>query len=372
MTEEDDNSDNIFIPIECPENMSDIGFGLFLGNVQGASDLNLLQQNSITHVLTMGRDKPSSHFSSMIKYKQVEIMYSPAEMVIDYFKESFEFIQQALDKKGNVFVHCGRGISRSSAVVIGFLMMTNGWTFAEAFQYTSSKRTCTFPNVGFQLQLQLLEKQLADKVTLFENPEFDINAELDQAIQMQLQDIEEMMDRMVDSDPTLLEDAEPWRMLGFFFENIRHHLRIVDIGTTPETLNRAKDISRRLTNMSMLFEGAAVEMAVRVAKSITGWADTCAFTSAADRRAAIQDDTNGLGPAPKKLKTSPLVDQDQEPARAAAAQDQQKESAAIADLSVKELKTRLTALGVDFAGFVEKADFVEALERASSAPPVPS
>ena len=68
---EEDNSDNIFIPIECPENMSDVGFGLFLGNVQGASDLHLLQKNNITHVLTMGRDKPASHFSSMIKYKEV-------------------------------------------------------------------------------------------------------------------------------------------------------------------------------------------------------------------------------------------------------------------------------------------------------------
>jgi hypothetical protein len=37
-----------------------------------------------------------------------------------------------------------------------------------------------------------------------------------------------------------LRSAQPWRMLGFFFENIRHHLRIVDIGTTIDTLNRAK------------------------------------------------------------------------------------------------------------------------------------
>jgi hypothetical protein len=302
MADGEDNSDNIFIPIECPENMSDIGFGLFLGNVAGASDLHLLPKNRITHVLTRGRDKPASHFSSMIKYKEVEIMDCPAEMVIDYFKESFEFMQDAIDKKGNVFVHCGRGISRSSAVVIGFLMKENGWTFAEAFQYVSSKRTCVFPNVGFQLQLQLLEKQLEKKETLWKHGDFDINAELVKAIEMQLQDIEEMMDKMVDSDPTLLEDSEPWRMLGFFFENIRHHLRIVDIGTTTDTLNRAKDIARRLENMSKLFDGAAVEMAVRVAKSINGWADTCAFTSEADRRAAIADDTNGLGPAPAPLK----------------------------------------------------------------------
>ena len=36
MSAVDDNYDNIFIPIECPENMSDIGFGLFLGNVQAS------------------------------------------------------------------------------------------------------------------------------------------------------------------------------------------------------------------------------------------------------------------------------------------------------------------------------------------------
>ena len=30
------------------------------------------------------------------------------------------------------------------------------------------RRTCVFPNVGFQLQLQLLEKQLAEKKESFE------------------------------------------------------------------------------------------------------------------------------------------------------------------------------------------------------------
>lgn len=296
MSAADDNYDNIFIPIECPENMSDIGFGLFLGNVQGASDINLLQRNRITHILTMGRDRPASHFSSMIKYKEVEIMDCPAELVIGYFKECFEFIDAALKQKGNVFIHCGRGISRSSAVVIGYLMYKNKWTFAEAFQYTSAKRTCVFPNVGFQLQLQLYEKSGS-----YEHSDFDVGAELVRAIEMQLQDIEEMLDRMV-TDTELLSDSEPWRMLGFFFENIRHHLRIVDIGTTIDTLNRAKDISRRLENLGKLFDGEAVDMAVRVAKSISGWADSCAFTAGVEGRKVVEDDTNGLGPAPKKLK----------------------------------------------------------------------
>ena len=184
------------------------GYAGQCGDLQGASDINLLQRNRITHILTMGRDRPASHFSSMIKYKevaaartrlvveparfrtlQVEIMDCPAELVISYFKECFEFIDAALKQKGNVFIHCGRygncfrtifvslttndasaahvivafaaaatvwlrgtmhfilargsrrcplmramacsGISRSSAVVIGYLMYKNKWTFAE-------------------------------------------------------------------------------------------------------------------------------------------------------------------------------------------------------------------------------------------------
>ena len=59
---------------------------------------------------------------------------------------------------GCVFVHCGRGISRSATVVMAYLMQTRNLDVSAAFSMVASKRPCCYPNIGFQIQLHLFEK----------------------------------------------------------------------------------------------------------------------------------------------------------------------------------------------------------------------
>jgi protein-tyrosine phosphatase len=49
----------------------------------------------------------------------------------------------------NVLVHCQMGMSRSSTLVIAFLMKEFNWGFKEAFKYTKNKRPIVQPNEGF-------------------------------------------------------------------------------------------------------------------------------------------------------------------------------------------------------------------------------
>lgn len=58
---------------------------------------------------------------------------------------------------GVVLVHCNAGVSRSSSVVIGYLMLRNKLPFEEAHRQVKTARPAVRPNPGFYRQLQLYE-----------------------------------------------------------------------------------------------------------------------------------------------------------------------------------------------------------------------
>lgn len=68
--------------------------------------------------------------------------------IYPFFVESHAFIKDQLQKH-NVFVHCQMGISRSSSLVIAFLMREYGMPFEKAHLHTKSKRPIIEPNEGF-------------------------------------------------------------------------------------------------------------------------------------------------------------------------------------------------------------------------------
>lgn len=55
---------------------------------------------------------------------------------------------------GVVLVHCNAGVSRSSSVVIGYLMLREGLTFDDAYGQVKLARPSIRPNPGFYAQLQ--------------------------------------------------------------------------------------------------------------------------------------------------------------------------------------------------------------------------
>jgi len=157
----------------------------------------------------------------------------------------------------------------------------------------SSRRACVYPNVGFQLQLCLYEKQQRQKKTLGpstlgpsskpssepssepspspseeEDESFEIAKEIAHSIDRTLDNVKERLDRVFDEDP---DDASRWLDYGFFFQNCREYLGHVDIGLPPALLTKADDTARKLRNLDAVFSGAGIAVAVRVGKVLDVW-----------------------------------------------------------------------------------------------------
>ncbi|KAM3268394.1 hypothetical protein P3S67_031335 [Capsicum chacoense] len=120
-----------FFKKEC----SKVAEHIFLGGDAVAKDKDILKQNGITH------DSPSEDITS--------ILYD----VFDYFEDVRE-------QHGRVFVHCYQGVSRSTSLVIGYLIWREGQSFADAFEYVKAARGIADPNIGFACQLLQCQKRV--------------------------------------------------------------------------------------------------------------------------------------------------------------------------------------------------------------------
>ena len=64
-----------------------------------------------------------------------------------------EIVTEAFLIQGKVLIHGNAGISRSAAIVIGYVMEQYGVPYRDAFQLVQCKRFCINPNAHFENQL---------------------------------------------------------------------------------------------------------------------------------------------------------------------------------------------------------------------------
>ncbi len=167
------NSGNALFPeIKSPTTPSRIEIHIFdeiipnlwLGELLSEQELI---ENKFTHVLSIYDKLPNFIDSSDFITKWINIKDSCSENISEYFEECSEFIHNALRSGGKIYVHCQMGISRSSSIVIAYIMQygicpneERKFTFYDALEYVGRKRHVICPNLGFNLALQQYEKEL--------------------------------------------------------------------------------------------------------------------------------------------------------------------------------------------------------------------
>lgn len=127
---------------------------IYLGS-QDCCDLDILKAHNITSVLSVGIEAPC-RFSD-INYKFVPCLDLPETDITDVLvKDCVPFIESCVKCNSNVLVHCNAGVSRSSTIVIGYLILVKNYTYDDAYSAVKIARCCIKPNKGFEEQLKRL------------------------------------------------------------------------------------------------------------------------------------------------------------------------------------------------------------------------
>ena len=141
---------------------------LFISGQIVASDSALLHRHGITHIVNACGAVCDNMFPGEFAYYRLYLQDKGSEDVLCILYDVFAFIRGAREKGGKTLIHCQQGVSRSTVLGIGYLMMApddsdGGWTFADyqtAYSRVRSKRGISSPNLGFVCQLLAWSRRL--------------------------------------------------------------------------------------------------------------------------------------------------------------------------------------------------------------------
>ncbi|KAI8056186.1 protein-tyrosine phosphatase-like protein [Syncephalis plumigaleata] len=131
--------------------------GLYLGSQFSARNADILDEMGITHIVQVTHLQKPVH-RDRFEYLVIAVDDQPATNLLRYFDDTFAFIDTCIEQGGQVLVHCMAGISRSSTIVIAYLMRKYQWSVEQATTAVRQSRTIIKPNTGFRQQLALYEE----------------------------------------------------------------------------------------------------------------------------------------------------------------------------------------------------------------------
>ncbi|KAM5567984.1 protein-tyrosine-phosphatase MKP1 [Rosa sericea] len=145
-----------FFDKEC----SRIAEHIYLGSDAVAKNREVLRKNGITHVLNCVGFVSPEYFKNDLVYKTLWLKDSPSQDITSILYDVFDYFEDVRKQSGRVLVHCCQGVSRSTSLVIAYLMWREGQSFEDAFQYVKAARGVTNPNMGFACQLLQCQKRV--------------------------------------------------------------------------------------------------------------------------------------------------------------------------------------------------------------------
>lgn len=156
---------------------------LVMGNLASARNPGFLKGKHVGFILNLTTEgeaagRRADNREMGIEQLQVEIEDDEDEDISGHFDVCFEFIRRAKvtqastdDKKKHVpakrvLVHSNYGLSRTSAIVLAYLMKEKQWTIREANEHLKKCHSSAKPNDGFLVQLLRYEQELHGKMSM--------------------------------------------------------------------------------------------------------------------------------------------------------------------------------------------------------------
>jgi len=132
---------------------------LYLGSAAGAGYKANLVRLDIKTIINVTKVFPNL-FPGCFSYHKIGIDDTLAENIKQHFSRTNEIIDACRQRGERVLVHCMMGISRSSTIVIAYLMKAENKRLKDALEFTRSRRSQVCPNGSFLNQLVEYEKEL--------------------------------------------------------------------------------------------------------------------------------------------------------------------------------------------------------------------
>ncbi|EAL70555.1 hypothetical protein DDB_G0273199 [Dictyostelium discoideum AX4] len=132
---------------------------LYLGGAENAGNRQQLINLKITHLVNMAGELDDV-YPHLYKYYRANLDDRPKANIYEHFEPVIQFINDCKKQGGRVLIHCAMGISRSTTVVLAYLMKEDHMTYSDAFTFCKQKRSCINPNFGFVKQLKDYQQHL--------------------------------------------------------------------------------------------------------------------------------------------------------------------------------------------------------------------
>ena len=133
---------------------------IFIGSYLNAKNWNELEKNNIKYILNCATECKNI-FEDKIKYLKLDIKDHNDFPIQDFFDKGIQFIQESVNNNdGNILIHCMEGKSRSTTLLMAYLIKYKNENTNSAYKIVKSKRQLTMPNLGFMFKLREYEKSL--------------------------------------------------------------------------------------------------------------------------------------------------------------------------------------------------------------------
>ncbi|CAO3667017.1 unnamed protein product [Rhizopus stolonifer] len=134
---------------------------VYLGPFSACKNIDILQQQGITHVMCFFDEAETRIFridavAQHFAFKQFIVSDTILQNLIQHFPTVSKCIDMIIPQ-GKVVLCCNGGMSRSPAFVVAYVMEKYNLDTIQAYQFVQSKRLCINPNDGFKCQLKEYE-----------------------------------------------------------------------------------------------------------------------------------------------------------------------------------------------------------------------
>ena len=155
-------------------NISKIKDSFFIGDKISATNLNVIIQFKISHIINTCGRQVLNHFESIgIRYYTINWTEDPSQLLFDpkdeIVSEIMSFIKEALTYGEGLLIHSVKGENRCCVVVVIYLMKKYNWSLNKCIQFLNSKKQDVnipqyFIEQLFNYELRL-SKQIKNKST---------------------------------------------------------------------------------------------------------------------------------------------------------------------------------------------------------------